>query len=175
MANFIDIDRPATQKFNDLIAKDLDTENLVNGLYDLTREDPNFLDSYNSLYQIALRDEEYQKAEIILNRVYDKALSIVMDNKDQWLGNLAWRHENNQHLIRTLFSKALDFWMEEKFGNALEIMSFLNRSNKDENLGFNYYVLAIKQRITYEDLLSNYLEKGTLNEKGIAWFNQSLK
>ena len=171
MTDFIDIERPSTQKFNELMAKDISTEDLVNGLYDLTREDANFLDSYNSLYQIALRDEDFQKAEIMLNRVYDKALKIVMDKEDNWLGNLSWKHESNHHLIRTLFNKSLNFWMEEKFANAREILGFLNHSNKDENLGFDFYLLAVKQKIYYDEFLSDYLENGRLNAKGEKWFN----
>jgi len=173
MTDFIDIDRTCTEKYNALMSSDLNNEDLVNGLYDLTREDANFLDSYNTLYQIALRDGDFQKSEIMLNRVYEKALKLVMDNKDQWLGSLSWKHENNQHIIRTLFNKALDFWMEEKFGNAREIIGFLNHSNKDQNMGFDFYLLAIKQKIEYEDFITSYLENGQLNAKGKKWLEES--
>lgn len=176
MASFIDIERPIKEEYSAIVADEtLNTEKLKEKLEGVIEKDPDFLDARIALYGIAQNEEDYQEADVILNRAYDKALGLVLDEKDNFPESLSWEHETNQHIIRVLFHKSLDFWMEEMFSNAREILGFLNYSNKKFPLGFDIYLYGTKDKIEYETFITDYFNQGKLTEKGESWFAEHKK
>ena len=177
MSAFIDEKREAQDRYKSLMEQHHDDmEAFKEALSKLISFDPNYLDSYNTLYSIALSEEDYLGAEIMLNRAFDKALQLI-DNEDgeTWPSELSWQESSNQHLIRTFLNKAIDFWMEDKFAEAKNILSFLNSSNPKEGLGFDFYLLAVSHKQDYGNFLDKYTENGVPNEEGKAWFERNTK
>lgn len=177
MAKFVDIKRDASSKYQNLMkVHHEDMQAFKVALNELIAIDPEYFDSYNTLYSIALSEEDYLGAEIMLNRAYDKALQLV-GNKDgeSWPEELSWQEPTNQHIIRTFLNKAIDFWMGDNFEEAKNILSFLDSTNPKEGLGFDFYLLAVSHKRNYSDFLDNYTDKGTPNEEGRAWFERNSK
>ncbi len=177
MSEFIDNTREAAGKYEAMMAaQHEDMEAFKEVLNELIAFDSNYLDSYNTLYSIALSEEDYLGAEIMLNRAFDKALQLIgnMDG-ETWPDALSWQNKSNQHIIRTFLNKAIDFWMEDKWAEAKVILAFLNKTNPKEGLGFDFYLLAVSHKRVYSEFLDEYTDKGVPNKEGLAWFDRNTK
>jgi len=177
MSEFIDEKRKAASEYEAIMASQHDDmEAFKESLNKLISVDSNYLDSYNTLYSIALSEEDFLGAEIMLNRAFDKALQLVGNSDGEtWPKELSWQNKSNQHIIRTFLNKSIDFWMEDKWDEAKNILTFLNNTNPKEGLGFDFYLLAVSHKRVYSDFLDEYTENGIPNKEGLAWFERNSK
>ena len=112
----------------------------------------------------------------MLNRAFDKALQLVGNSDGEtWPKELSWQNKSNQHIIRTFLNKSIDFWMEDKWDEAKNILTFLNNTNPKEGLGFDFYLLAVSHKRVYSDFLDEYTDNGIPNKEGLAWFERNSK
>lgn len=177
MSEFIDETREAAEKYEAIMANQHeDMEAFKETLNELIAFDSEYLDSYNTLYSIALSEEDYLGAEIMLNRAFDKALQLIGNSDGEtWPDALSWQNKPNQHIIRTFLNKAIDFWMEDKWAESKNILAFLDKTNPKEGLGFDFYLLAVSHKRVYSEFLDEYTDQGVPNEEGKAWFNRHTK
>ena len=177
MSEFIDETRIAAEKYVALMETNHeDMEAFKETLNELVSFDSNYLDSYNTLYSIALSEEDYLGAEIMMNRAFDKALQLIGNTDGEtWPSSLSWKHKQNQHIIRTFLNKAVDFWMEDKWAEAKNILKFLTETNPKEGLGFDFYLLAVSHKRVYSEFLDEYTDNGVTNAEGLAWFERNTK
>lgn len=141
----------------------------IEQLEDLVEKFPDFLDSYSALYGIYQNVEDFKAADVVLNRAYNRALILILEN-DEWPDKMEWKEETNQPLIRVIFNKAMDFWMDANRVDAKEILEQLIKINPSDEIGARFYLLAIKQKFDFEIFVKRFMPDGYLDPSIEEWY-----
>lgn len=166
---FVDIDRfKVGQKYYDFLespdADDYKKSEKI--LLKLIKEDPDFFDAYTVLHEYYLSYGKVAKAYELMQKGYERAMRLVLDENGKFPTSLPWLYMENRHIIRVMFNFALLLWLNSDTKNALVILNRLLKSNPNDNIGARYMIVAI-----LDGIKSNYeLEKMFDNGSGyINW------
>ena len=171
---YIDQDRPESAQYHALMEKmgTVPLSELQEQLEDMVDEYPDYLDPYNTLYAIYQNQEDFKSADTILNRAYNRAHLLILDAKENWPDEMLWEEANNQHILRTVFNKALDFWMDDNRGDSLVALEALLKMNAKDEIGVRFYHLAVKNKFTYEAFMKRFLKDGVLDPSIEEWYKK---
>lgn len=171
--SFVDKDRPVQTKYYDLLeTPDITTnDEMEQAMKKLIKKDPDFLDSYLILYEIYKNEEQFQKAQDILDKAFKRAINLIIDKKGNWPEELLWGFLGNRHIIRTLFIKAVSLWSNEDTEEALGIFRKLLKTNPNDNVGARNYLLAIRKGMTFEEYENRFDKGGYYDMESMKWFN----
>jgi tetratricopeptide (TPR) repeat protein len=144
----------------------------------LIEKNPNFFDSYLSLYEILQDEGNLDKAEKVLDGAYERAIKLITDKEGNWPDILEWAWLENRHIIRTLLNKAISLWERKEVDGALDLFRKLLRTNPGDNLGARDYILAIRQGMRFEDF-EKHFNKGGFYDKELTdefdWWEKAVE
>lgn len=171
--SFVDKDRPVQTKYYDLLeTPDITTnDEMEQAMKKLIKKDPDFLDSYLILYEIYKKEEQFQKAQDILDKAFKRAINLIIDKKGNWPEELLWGFLGNRHIIRTLFIKAVSLWSNEDTEEALGIFRKLLKTNSNDNVGARNYLLAIRKGMTFTEYENRFNKGGYYDMESMKWFD----
>jgi tetratricopeptide (TPR) repeat protein len=174
---FIDEDRPVMDKYYDLTVRNnsVKRSSVKKRLKQLIKEDPDFLDTYLSLYWILLEEGKKEEAKKILDEAYQRALNLITDKKGNWPDLLEWKWLENRHIIRALVNKGISLWDEGKTEEALKIFRKLLRMNPGDGPGVRYFILAIRMGMSFEEFDKKFEEGGYWTSEIEEWFDANCK
>lgn len=141
-----------------------------NQLKRLIQKDPDYYDPYLLLYDILIEEEYEEEAEEILDIAYEKILDKITNGDGRWPERLEWGWDENRHIIRTLYNRALSFFRDDHMKEAEELFNHLFRANPNDNLGVRYYLLAIKEKLSYPEFAAAFMEDGSYSNRIDKWF-----
>lgn len=113
----------------------------------LIKKDPYFLDTYTSLHEYYLANNQGKKAFDIMLKAYDKAIFLVINKNGKLPDSLPWGFVENRHIIRAMFNFAAILWLNRDTKNAIPIFQTLLKSNPNDNIGARYMIVAILEKI----------------------------
>lgn len=113
----------------------------------LIKKDPYFLDTYTSLHEYYLANNQGKKAFDIMLKAYDKAIFLVINKNGKFPDSLPWGFVENRHIIRAMFNFAAILWLNRDTKNAMPIFKTLLKSNPNDNIGARYMIIAILEKI----------------------------
>jgi len=174
---FIDEDRPVMSKYYDLMEREhsMKRSSVKRRLRQLIKEDPDFLDTYLSLYWILLEEGKKEEAEKILDEAYRRALNLITDKKGRWPDLLEWGWLENRHIIRTLVNKGISLWDEGDTEEALKIFRKLLKMNPNDNPGVRYFILAIRMGMSLGEFDKKFDKGGYWTSEIVEWFDTNYK
>ncbi len=141
----------------------------------LIEKDPDFLDSYSMLAQVASEEGHLDEAVKLINTAYDRALALITDAEGNWPDILKWGWLENRHIIRAILSKAIVLWNVGFPSEALVLFRKLLRSNPGDNIGARELILGIRMNMTYEDFETRFNKGGFYDDELIDWFEENHK
>ena len=158
---FVDKGREVSIAYYDLLEKSerLNDKRMKKELRSLIQQDPDFLDSYNLLYEILQDEGGFSEAEDVIGEAYQRAIKIIADTKGNWPHEMLWGYLANRHIIRAILNRALSFWMQGKTEDALELLRGLLKSNPGDNVGARDFILAIRMNMSFEEFEERF-DKG---------------
>lgn len=173
--SFVDKNRPIQMKYYDTLdqleaATDREMEKAMKKLI---KEDPDFLDPYLILHGIYQDNEQWKKADEILNEAYESAINTISDKKGNWPDVLLWGFMENRHIIRTIFNKGVSLWDNSKTDEALDIFRKLLKSNPNDNVGVRDFILAIRMDMSFREYEERFNKGGYYDSESIKWFEQN--
>lgn len=174
---YIDIDRTEKASY-EAIMKELNSSNIADiqeKLENMVDEHPDYLDPYNTLYAIYQNQEDFKAADVVLNRAYNRAHLLILDDSEKWPELLEWKHTSNQHILRTIFNKAIDFWMDDNRADSLEVFEALLKMNPADEIGAKYYHLAVKLKFTFEAFMKRFMKDGLLDDSILDWYKENAR
>jgi len=74
---------------------------------------------------------------------------------------LEWGWLENRHIIKAILNKALSHWVKGETDEALELFRKILSTNPGDNPGVRFYILAIKQGMSYREFEKHYSKGGT--------------
>ncbi|MFU8813583.1 MAG: tetratricopeptide repeat protein, partial [Balneolaceae bacterium] len=173
--SFVDKNRPVQMKYYDTLDR-LETatdQEMEKAMKKLIKEDPDFLDPYLILHGIYQDNEQWKKADEILNEAYEHAIKTILDKKGNWPDVLLWGFMENRHIIRTIFNKGVRLWDNGKTDEALDIFRKLLKSNPNDNVGVRDFILAIRMGISFEEYEERFNKGGYYDSESIKWFEEN--
>lgn len=146
-------------------------------LKSLIKKDPYYFDTYSSLHEYYLENNQIEKAFNLMATGCNKALYLI-EKKSRFPDTLLWGFTQNRHIIRVIFNFALLLWLANNKNDALDLLKKLLKSNPDDNIGARYCIAGILDGFkSYEQMEEKFLQKdGYLDwEKQDKWFNKISK
>ena len=116
-------------------------------LLDLIKKDPYFLDTYTSLHEYYLENNQGSKAFDIMFKAHNKAISLIINKNEKFPDSLPWRSIENRHIIRAMFHFAAILWLNRDTKNALLIFQMLLKSDSNDNIGVRYMIVAMCEKV----------------------------
>lgn len=141
----------------------------------LIKKDPDFLDSYLTLYEIYMEIESYSQAHEVLDKAFKRAVDMITDKEGNWPEKLEWGWLENRHIIRTILNKALFYWNRDDTNNALYLLRKLLRSNPGDNIGARDFILAIRMGMGYREFEKRFNRGGYYDSELTDWFEKNYK
>src|SRR5215469_15780432 len=126
---FLDVDHKTMDTFYALMEKNISHAKMKRTLEEIIVIDPDFYDPYVQLANLLQEDEEYDKANKILNIAYHNAIAKITDKNGNFPKSLPWVHLENRHIIRAIDAWATELWEQGKIEEALAIFRKLLKSN----------------------------------------------
>lgn len=136
------------------------------------QQDPDFLDPYIVLYENHRRRYKTDKAMLILNEAYQRALSMVLDTKGNWPDQLAWGWLENRHIIRTFLSRAealYEFYFHEE---ALALYRNILRTDPRDAGGARFQILALRMGMPRTKFTHDFGRRDADGMKQHRWFER---
>lgn len=177
LREFTDKDHKVTNQYYDLRGK----YNGRNGrfikkeLVKLMSMDPDFFDSHLLLYEILQSEENRDRAEKVLDKAYERALKLILDDDGNWPDKLEWGWLENRHIIRTFINRAMVFWMSGNNEQALDLFRNLLKTNPGDNVGARDFILAIRMNLTAREFQSRFDKGGHYDSSLTDWFDENYK
>lgn len=141
----------------------------------LIQEDPDFLDSYLLLSEILFEEGKDYEGEEMSKTAFIRAIKLITDKKGNWPEVLEWGWLENRHIIKAILNKALSYWVKGETDEALDLFRKLLSTNPGDNPGVRYYILAIKQGMSYRKFEKRFDEGGYFSSKLDHWFEKNYK
>jgi len=176
---YVDKDRKVMDDYHKLIQEEpgislLNVE-LKMELEKLIKKDPDFFDSYLTLFQILESEGRPSEAMKVLDEAYKRAINLITDKKGEWPDLLEWGWLENRHIIRTILNKAISLWKAGKTDDALDLFRKLLKSNPDDNIGARNYILAIRMKMSFKKFEKRFNRGGFYNSRLMDWFEENYK
>lgn len=141
-------------------------------LKSLIKKDPYFFDTYTTLHEYYLENNEIQKAFNLMSNGYNRALFLI-NNKGRFPDSLPWLFTQNRHIIRIIFNFATLLWLADNKKDALDILLKLLKSNPNDNIGARYCIVGLLEGFeSFEHMEEEFSLDWQKQEK---WFNKSAK
>ncbi|MFT6747019.1 MAG: hypothetical protein ACJAZ2_001365 [Glaciecola sp.] len=167
----------AKYEFNiQLMEEDLGFDKTEDFLLNLVDVVPKFIPPYEdlcklySLYEGA--ENEFLGTEAV-GFVISK--SLVIDEMGDFPEVLDWGFMENRPIIRFLLTGADELWGEGRVSEARSLYEGLLGSNWMDNIGVRYNLLAIHQKMTFEDFQNKFVSDGYLSDEVEDWFEKGYK
>ena len=173
---FIDIVRPELVQYSEImeaLKKGDATAVVQEKLEDMVENYPDFLEPYNTLYAIYQINEDFAEADVILNRAYNRAHNLILDAQENLPDLLEWKHGTNQHIIKTIYNKGIDFWMDENKADAKNVFESLIKINPEDSIGARFYLLALKKGFAFEAFMNRFMKDGYLTDEIKGWYEEN--
>lgn len=174
---FVDKHRQITDPFYEL-CNNLGDSNPIfikKQLQRFIQEDPDFLESYLLLSEILFEEGKVDEGEGMTNTAFTKAIKMITDKNGNWPEVLEWGWLENRHIIKAILNKALSYWVKGETDEALDLFRKLLSTNPGDNPGVRYYILAIKQGMSYREFEKRFDEGGYFSSKLDHWFEKNYK
>lgn len=122
-------------------------------LQTMVKKEPDYLDPYLLLCDVYTRESRYTQADRTLEKAYQRALALILDDHGRWPEEIPWLHLDNRPIVRTLLEKARHLWHAgavdpESWRQAFALYENILRTNPNDNVGARYLVLAMLERMT---------------------------
>ncbi len=122
----------------------------------LIKQQPDYLDPYLLLCDVYAREKRYTQADKTLEKAYQRALALILDDLGRWPDEIPWLHLDNRPIVRTLLQKARQLWHAgtvdpESWRRAFAIHENILRTNPNDNAGARYLVLAMLERMAPDE------------------------
>ncbi|MBM4241073.1 MAG: tetratricopeptide repeat protein [Euryarchaeota archaeon] len=141
----------------------------------LIKKDPDFFDSYLTLFQILQSEGRPSEAMELLDEAYRRAINLITDKKGEWPDLLEWGWLENRHIIRTILNKAISLWKAGKTDDALDIFRKLLKSNPGDNVGARNYILAIRMKMSFKKFEKRFNKGGYYDSSLTNWFEKNYR
>lgn len=141
---FVDKDHAVMHEFYEATEAITNRKKLETEMQRLIEADPLFFDSYLVLADLLTDRGKEKQAHNLIDTAYEKAISLIVDNKGNWPKEMAWGWLENRHIMRTIERYAHQLWEEGKAEQALDIFRRLLKANPRDNQGARYSILAMR-------------------------------
>lgn len=178
---FTDKDHAVAKEFYELMDKAPKPKALEEGLAQLIKTDPLFLDPYIVLAEVLYARGKDSQAKGLVSQAYQKAVWLISDSDGNWPEAMEWGWHENRHIMRAISEYAYQVWGEGKTEEALDIYRKLLKANPRDNQGVRNSILAIRMGlgVNWEEpfmakdgpMAGMGLEAGPLHE----WFDKNSK
>lgn len=175
---FIDNDHLVMTDYYDLMEKNLPDTKLKKELEILIKKDPDFYDPYSVLATVIIREGKYDKGMSLLKTAFERAIVRIVDKDGNFPKSLLWGWLGNRHIIRIIYTWAVELWKSNKLEEALDLFRRLLKSNPNDNIGARYSILAIRLNLTpgYDEQFESKRMPGYLDAVKISyWFEKNSK
>lgn len=172
---FVDQDHEVIDDYHKLIQEEPGIPLLKVELKKLIKKDPDFFDSYLTLFNILQSEGRQREAEKLLDEAYKRAINLITDQKGEWPDLLEWGWVENRHIIRTLLNKAISLWRSGKTDDALDLFRKLLRSNPGDNVGARDYILAIRMKMSFKKFEKRFNKGGFYDSHLSDWFEKNYR
>jgi tetratricopeptide (TPR) repeat protein len=136
------------------------------------QQDPDFLDPYIALYENHRRRYKTDKAMLLLNEAYQRALRMVLDTNGNWPEQLEWDWLENRHIIRTFLNRAealYEFYFHEE---ALSLYRNIMRTDPRDAGGTRFQILALRMGMPRTKFTNDFGWRDTDGMKKQRWFER---
>lgn len=98
----------------------------------IIREDPEFIDAYNSLGWMALEESDNEKAKFYFTTAFETGNALIPEN---FTGEIIWANIDNRPFLRALHNMGLLYLITKKFDKALKYFEKNLEYNRNDNQG----------------------------------------
>ncbi|MCB1173928.1 MAG: hypothetical protein KDK39_10195 [Leptospiraceae bacterium] len=160
------------ERFFEIMEMDIeDPSDLERMFRPLLDEDPWYLEPYLVLHEAYIDELDEDYNGIWLEKAYERALDLVLDDQDFWPDRLEWGWLENRHILRTLHAKAELLWLKNEPTVALQLFHQIHKMNPNDNTGVRFSLLAILEGMDAEEYLDfSETEEGYMNPELFDWF-----
>ncbi len=146
-------------------------------LRNLIKKDSYYFDSYLTLADILIEENQLGEARKLIKEGFDNAIKRLTCNKGRWPRILEWGYMENRHIIRILDRWGMDLWDDGNTEEALDHFRNLFKSNPSDNIGVRFNILAIRMGLDskYERKFASTIPGFLDARKVFQWFEQNSK
>lgn len=173
--DFVDeLKHPGVDRHREIVDAfdDTEVEDFVDKLFELIDEDPFFFDPYLTMVELFEEAELYDESAELMEKAYEIAVQLITAKNGRWPAKLRWGFVENRHIIKTLTTRGVLFWKNDRKEEALNLFNRLLRMNPNDNGGNRFLILGIKMGMDFRGFMDRFDRGGYFDNEINEWFNE---
>ncbi|WP_456470121.1 IS1096 element passenger TnpR family protein [Caminibacter sp.] len=142
-------------------------------LKNFIKRNPKCFEVYLDLYFLLLQKGEIKEAYKLLEKGYKKIDKMFIDEFGEWPDVMEWGWMENRPIIRLLVNYGIYLWKMERTDESLNLFKKLLEMNPNDNPGVRYFILAIKEGMSFQEFDNKFNKGGYYTVEIDEWFEKN--